>query len=184
MSSLALVRRLHQHRRWVNDQLRQSAAMLPADSLQREFAIGQGTAWRTLLHLYGAEYVWLKTIQGDPRAAMPGDAPGELPGGQSGQGGITNAAELVTAWDRLEDEWQAFLAGLTEADLSRMVRRQSTSSGRGRELETPLSDVLLHVCTHAQYTTAQLVNMLRHLGVSPLPDAMLISLSRREHNVM
>src|SRR3712207_7166486 len=39
--------------------------------------------------------------------------------------------------------------------------KRSTSSGGGRVWETPLSDVLLHLATHAQYTAAQLKNMLR-----------------------
>ena len=43
--------------------------------------------------------------------------------------------------------------------------------------------MLLHVCTHAQYTTAQLVNMLRQLGVDRLPDVMLISMARQEAGV-
>ena len=38
-------------------------------------------------------------------------------------------------------------------------------------------DVLLHVCTHAHYTSAQVVNMLRQVGLDPLPDVMLISLA-------
>jgi uncharacterized damage-inducible protein DinB len=42
------------------------------------------------------------------------------------------------------------------------------------------ADVMLHVCTHAQYTTAQVVNMLRQIGVEKLPDVMLIALARQE----
>jgi hypothetical protein len=33
---------------------------------------------------------------------------------------------------------------------------------------------------HAHYTSAQVVNMLRQLGVENLPETMLISLARRE----
>jgi hypothetical protein len=40
--------------------------------------------------------------------------------------------------------------------------------------------VLLHVCTHALYTGAQVVNMLRESGVEKLPETMLISLARHE----
>ncbi len=47
-------------------------------------------------------------------------------------------------------------------------------------MQTRRSDVLLHVCTHASYTTAQVVNMMRQLGVSPLPEVMLIALARQE----
>jgi hypothetical protein len=40
--------------------------------------------------------------------------------------------------------------------------------------------VLLHLCTHAQYTVAQAVNMLRQAGLGPLPDVMLITMARQE----
>ena len=49
-----------------------------------------------------------------------------------------------------------------------------------QRMATRRSDILLHVCTHAQYTAAQVVNMLRQLGVEKLPETMLISLARRE----
>lgn len=180
MDGPALIRRLHQHRRWVNDQLRAAAQALPAESLTCRLAIGQGSVWRTVLHLYAAEYVWLRAIQGDPAATLPGDVPGQLPGSQAGQGGVASLTELMTAWLALEDEWQAVLNGLTESELSRPVRKVSTSSGQGRERTTSLADVLLHVCTHAQYTAAQMVNMLRQLEYASLPDVMLISLARSE----
>jgi hypothetical protein len=33
-----------------------------------------------------------------------------------------------------------------------------------------------------QYTTAQAIDIVRNLGVKPLPDAMLITLARRQHS--
>lgn len=42
------------------------------------------------------------------------------------------------------------------------------------------SHLIRRLHQHRQYTTAQLMNMLRQLGVSPLPDVMLISLARQE----
>ncbi|HLJ97295.1 MAG TPA: hypothetical protein VKU02_29315 [Gemmataceae bacterium] len=50
----------------------------------------------------------------------------------------------------------------------------------GKRFGTHRSDVLLHVCTHAHYTAAQVVNMLRHTGMEKLPETMLISLARQE----
>jgi uncharacterized damage-inducible protein DinB len=70
------------------------------------------------------------------------------------------------------------LATLTEQALDEPVYRIVSSTGQ--RLATQRSDVLLHVCTHAQYTAAQAVNMLRHVGVEKLPDTMLITLARQE----
>jgi uncharacterized damage-inducible protein DinB len=40
----------------------------------------------------------------------------------------------------------------------------------------------MHVCTHAHYTAAQVVNMLRQIGVE-LPETMLITLARKEQGL-
>lgn len=71
-------------------------------------------------------------------------------------------------------------ASLSDDSLTDIVYKISTSSGLGKRHGTRRADILLHVCTHAQYTTAQLNNMLRQLGVTPLPESMLISLARKE----
>ncbi len=41
-----------------------------------------------------------------------------------------------------------------------------------------LPGVLLHVGTHAYYHAAQAINTMRHIGVRPLSDTMLIVMSR------
>jgi uncharacterized damage-inducible protein DinB len=71
----------------------------------------------------------------------------------------------------------AYLATLTPAALEEVVYRKSST---GHRFGTRRSDVLLHVCTHAHYTAAQVINMLRHIGVEKLPETMLISLARHE----
>lgn len=181
MDSIALIRRLHEHRSHVNRLLLNAASGLSDEELRRPFGIGQGSLWRSLLHLYGAESVWLGALLGDPQATLPGDRPGDLPGSQRGEGGIHSLAELRLAWEALEARWGEYLDGLTPEALGESVYKVSTSSGQGRRLATSRADVLLHLVLHAQYTTAQAMNILKRLGVSPLPDVMLISLARHQH---
>ncbi len=177
MQNLEIVRRLHQHRGWVNRQLLASAEKLDAAQLQAPLAIGQGSLWRSLTHLYAAEYVWLAALEGNDSAVLPGDAPDQLPGNQQGAGGIQSVAELAEKWAALEGRWQHYLAGLGAQQLDELVYRKSTY---GPRRATRRGDVLSHVCTHAHYTVAQVMNMLRQLGVKPLPDPMLISMARAE----
>ena len=175
---LAAVRRLHEHRAWANGVLLASARGLTDEQLRKPFPIGQGSVWATLLHLYAAEYVWLAALCGDETPLTPGDLPGELPGNQKGEDALSSLAELEREWAALDGRWKTYLTNVTEIQVEQSVKKRSTSSGRGKAFETPALDVLLHVCTHAQYTTAQAVHMLHRLGVEPLPDVMLITLSR------
>lgn len=175
-----LIRRLHQHRWWVNENLLTAAAGLSEEHLRRTFPIGQGSIWKSLVHLYAAEYVWLEALLGNDNPLAPGDAAGALPGNQLGAGGIASLAELRRSWSDLAGRWDRYLAELAEKSLAEPVYKVSTSYGFGQRLATTRSDVLLHVCTHAQYTAAQVVNMLKQVGVDKLPETMLISLARSE----
>jgi uncharacterized damage-inducible protein DinB len=76
--------------------------------------------------------------------------------------------------------WDACLSMLNDTSLDDVIHKISTSSGFGKRHGTSRADILLHVCTHAQYTTAQLINMLRQLGSTQLPDVMLITLARQQ----
>jgi uncharacterized damage-inducible protein DinB len=165
---------------WVNHQLLEAAQSLTEEQLRRPLPIGQGSVWKTLSHLLAAEYVWLEALGGNDDPLLPGDLPGRLPGNQEGAGAVASLDELRAKWRELDDRWNNYLRTLTDDSLNEIVYKISTSSGFGKRHGTRRADVLLHVCTHAQYTTAQLVNMLRQLHVTSLPDAMLISMARGE----
>jgi uncharacterized damage-inducible protein DinB len=180
MNAIELVRRLHQHRAWVNGNLLTAAAALSEETLRRPFPIGQGSIWKSLVHLHAAEYVWLEALHGNEEGLLPGDLPGKLPGNQQGQGGITGLNDLRQKWTALEQRWVGCLAALTPESLDEVVYRKSTRSGPGKRFGNRRGDILLHVCTHAHYTAAQVVNMLRQAGVEKLPETMLISLARQE----
>jgi uncharacterized damage-inducible protein DinB len=178
MNAVELLQRLHQHRAWVNGNLLAAAATLSHEQLRSEFQIGQGSVWKSLVHLYAAEYVWLEALLGNEEFLVPGDLPGNLPGNQQGGGGVTDLADLRLKWSELEKRWTGYLAGLSPAALEEVAHRKSASLGT--RLGIRRSDVLLHVCTHAHYTAAQVVNMLRQAGADKLPETMLISLARHE----
>jgi uncharacterized damage-inducible protein DinB len=177
MNGIDVIRRLHQHRQWVNHNLLNAVEPLTEPQLHQSFAIGQGSIWKTLTHLYAAEYVWLAALQGDLTPVAPGDLPDRLPGNQEGDGAITSLAELKGRWRELDDRWSVYFAELNDESLQQQVAKVNSLSGQ--RATTRALDVLLHLCTHAQYTTAQFVNMLRQLGVEDLPPTMLITMARQ-----
>ncbi len=176
--AVQVIGRLHRHRAWVNAQLLEAAARLGQDELHRTLAIGQGSIWRSLTHMFAAEFVWLEALLGNPKAIAPGDIAGKLPGNQEGPDALNSLGALKQQWTALEARWKKYLDTLQDEQLDVMVPKASSRDGQVRALRQ--SDILLHVCTHAHYTAAQVVNMLRQVGASPLPDPMLISLAREE----
>jgi len=175
--AVSLVQRLQQHRAWVNGNLLAAASNLNDEQLRRFFQIGQGSIWKSLVHLFAAEFVWLEALLGNESAVVRGDLPGKIPGNQLGEGGFATLDELRREWAALQQRWEGYLANLSAEALDEPVSRMTST---GQRLATRRSDVLLHVCTHAHYTTAQVQNMLRQLGVEKLPEVMLIALARQE----
>ena len=151
MNAVELLQRLHQHRAWVNGNLLTAAAALSDEQLRSAFQIGQGSVWKSLLHLYAAENVWLEALLGNEAFLVPGDLPGKIPGNQQGEGGITGLDDLRQKWSALDRRWVGYLAALTPAALEEVVYRRSSL---GQQFGTRRGDVLLHVCTHAHYTAA------------------------------
>jgi uncharacterized damage-inducible protein DinB len=179
MNSVDLIKRLHQHRYWVNHKLIATAEALSDEQLRQTFAIGQGSVWKTLVHLFGAEFVWCEALSGNPEGVAPGDIAGKLPGNQLGERPIASVAELKEHWVAAEARWVKILAAMSEADLDAPAFRKNSLTGQ--MAGTRCADVLLHLNLHAQYTTAQANNMFRQLGVAALPDPMMISMARAEN---
>jgi uncharacterized damage-inducible protein DinB len=177
MDSIQLIRRLHQHRAWATSNLLTAVSKLTDEQRHRQFAIGQGSLWKSLVHMYGAEYVWLEGLKGNETAVLPGDLPGKIPGNQEGQGALTGMDDLKQKWSEQEKRWSDYLATLKPESLDQLIYRKRPNGDR---LSIRTVDALLHVCTHAHYTTAQVVNMLRQTGVEPLPEIMLVMMARQE----
>lgn len=179
-NAIAVIQRLHQHRAWVNENLIGAAVRLTDGQLHQPFPIGQGSIWKSLVHLYAGEFVWLEALLGNDDPVVRGDLPRQIPGNQLGKGGFATLGELHLEWAQLDERWKRYLAELSPEALEIPVYKWRSAAGQAQRLATSRCDVLLHVCTHAQYTTAQVVNMLRHVGVDKLPDTMLITLARQE----
>src|SRR5262245_28153679 len=111
-TAVTLVERLHQHRGWVNENLLAATAGLNDEQLRQSFPIGQGSVWKSLMHLYAAEFVWLEALLGNENSLAPGDISGRLPGNQMGDGAIASLAELREKWGQLQRRWERYLDDL------------------------------------------------------------------------
>lgn len=173
IGSVGVLRRLHHHRMWSDALLREAVARakLSNEQLQRVFPMGRGSLMATGTHLYAAESIWIEVLSGN--AAAPGPDAFTFDSWEA----------LCDAWPATDARWRDYLAGLTPDMLTRKIARQRTLlTGEKVSLMAAVMDVLIHVCTHAQYTLAQAVNMMRQLGVAPegLPDTQMIMLARSE----
>ena len=146
------ITRLHEHRHWVRNKLLTASRGLTNDGLRKSFEIGIGSVLGTFVHLYGAETVWINVLENKNLEALERD------------------------WELLDRRWSAWLSNVKEEDLDQVAERIR----EGKSFLTTVMDVLIHVNTHQHYHAAQIVNMLRHLGVKPPPACDFIVMAREQ----
>jgi uncharacterized damage-inducible protein DinB len=156
---LAHLRRLYAYTRWANARVVEACAALPAGDLSRPLGGSFPTVLGTLAHIAAADWVWLERWHG----RSPSGAPAELD--DSSLEGVRGF------WDQVQDRREAWLAGLDEPALARVVAYRNT---KGDAFEGRLGDLLAHVVNHSTYHRGQVVVYLRQLGRdAPATDLVL-----------
>ena len=84
-----------------------------------------------------------------------------MPGGE-----FATLGELRPSWDALEAEQRAYLTGLADADLGRLVSYKNTQGVQGQAALGPL---LQHVVNHATHHRSEAAAMITLISGSP-PD--------------
>jgi uncharacterized damage-inducible protein DinB len=138
--------------RWANDKICEAASQLDGAAFAREVGGSFGSVRGTMLHLYGAEWVWLERFHGRSPRAMPED-------GRP----VETLADLRAKWDPVQEELRVFVRALTSEKLSATI---SYSSFAGESFTRVLSDALVHLVNHGTYHRGQIVTLLRQLGKS------------------
>lgn len=142
---------LLRHDLWGSHQILDAARPLSAEQFTREFPMGPGSLQKTLAHMASAMYRWADVLTGRPPRA-----PLEL-------ASLPTPASFAPAFD----EASALLrAQVSAAPLSGTIVREVA----GVTYQFTRSVALMQILTHGTYHRAQCVNMLRHLGVAPVPD--------------
>jgi uncharacterized damage-inducible protein DinB len=151
---------LLEHDIWATRQILRACEKLTAEQFARRFEIGPGSLQATITHMISAVRTWTDTLaQQTPRP-------------RPDQSGIQySAAQLAAMFDETAGE---FIAMAKSHPLDQIVKRVRD----GKEYSFTRGAVITHVATHGMHHRAQCLNMLRHLGVSPLPPSSVAEWSR------
>jgi uncharacterized damage-inducible protein DinB len=148
---------LFAYHRWANARTLDAAGRLAAEDFTRDLKSSFPSVRDTLAHLLSADWIWLERWLG----ASPTQGP---------EWDVETYAELRARWRELEERQRAFVDGLREADLDRVVSYRALS---GAPYANPLGELLRHVVNHGTYHRGQVATLLRQLGVKP-PQTDLI----------
>jgi uncharacterized damage-inducible protein DinB len=167
--NLSDIRHLFDYTEWANELTLNAAAELPDEDLRRDFKISHGSIFATLLHMAGAEWIWLERWQG--RSPVKKEA-WSLWTTDS----CADLETLTQRWGELIERRSHLISQLDEAGLAAEVSFKLLS---GDPNSLRLVDQMQHVANHATLHRGQVVGMIRQLGVAP-PSTDLLFYLRRE----
>ena len=150
---------------WARDRLLKAVETLTPEQYNKDLGNSFKSIRDTLTHIYAAEWAWHSRWQGvSPTALLPTDTFADL-------------AALRRAWTELEQKMRAFVDGLEEQDVARVIEYKLLSGDAGA---SPTWQMVQHVVNHASYHRGQITTMLRQLGVKPAKSVDMIAYYRRE----
>lgn len=144
-----IIRDLYAYTDWANARVLDAVAGLPQEAFTRDLGSSFPSVHATLVHMLGAEWIWLKRWQGESPPGMPAHWP------------LVTAADVRERWNGVAAERRSFLASLDDARLRAILDYRNM---RGDAFRAPLFEILLHAVNHATYHRGQIVTMLRQLG--------------------
>jgi len=144
------------HSRHADRELLAACRALTPDQLDHPFEMGPGSVRATIAHNLGALRVWADAYAGRPRRAwLPDEGP-------------FTVAQLSQLAEQLHDDW---------ADIApRFPLDEVLSRTRGELIyRYTRAHIIAHVTTHSVHHRAQVINMLRQLGIEQRPTGSVMN---------
>ena len=148
------------HDFWATKTFLNVCEKLPPEQFARKFDMGPGSLQATLTHILGAMQTWTDTLM---------DRPLSVRVDQNGQS--YTPGQLLEMQQRIAPE---FASAVRAEPLERTTIRVR----EGKEFTFTRGVIAMQVLTHAMHHRAQCLNMMKQIGVSPLPPSSVAEWSR------
>jgi len=150
--------------RWADFAMLDAAGTVSDEGFRREQNFSAGSVHKLLLHMLGAQFLWLGRWLGDSSRAFP--TPEELP----------TLDSIRTRWTTLHEELMTFLDAQSEASLAKVVHYTRNGVAHANRL----MDVMQHVADHDTYHRGQLNSLIKLAGGTPFYAGYIAYLRSKE----
>ncbi len=148
---------------WARDRLLDALDPLTPEQFTRDMGSSFKSIRDTAAHTYSAEWAWYSRWQGtSPDAMLPFDQ-------------FPDVASLRTAWAAQERKTRAFLDGLGEDGINKVIEYRTLNGTAGA---SAFWQMLQHMVNHGSYHRGQITTMLRQMGAQPAKSMDLIGFYR------
>ena len=152
MSIAAALRTLYDYNAWANAQILEASARLSREQLVQGRGANFESLAGTLVHTMGAQWVYLERWQDRSPRSMPQAAD------------FADLLAIKTRWTEIERATHAFVAGLGDGDVARVIEY---TNFQGERWAYPLWQQMMHQVNHATQHRSEAAVILTELGCSP-----------------
>ena len=151
---------LYEYDRWANGRVLHAAAALSEAQFTRDLGGSFKSVRDTLVHIIGGEWIWLRYWnEREPTFAFLAELR-TLRDASFSPVVFSDVTLVKSKWAEVEQEQIAFVNGLSDESLQRMLPFRST--------EVPLAHLMQHMANHSTYHRGQVSLMTRQLGADPV----------------
>ena len=151
-------RTLYEYDAWANGRTLNACAALTPEQLTRNLGNSFGSVRDTLVHILGAQIVWIERLTGGAPAGLPSPE------------GYPDLASVRAKWAEIEPRLHAYVGGLTQADLDRVLEYRNL---KGLTFRDQIGHILQHLANHGSYHRGQVTTLLRQIGATPVNTDMI-----------
>lgn len=152
---------LLEHNRWATGVVLDLCAKVSEAQWRQRFEIGPGSLHDTLGHIVGAMFRWTDRILGRPvRPSIERVEGGHTPDG------------LKRLLEEASEELRGVIAEAKRLGMDGVIEITLPLPAGPTVYRMTRSGAIVHILTHGNYHRAQCINMLRHLKVPGVSDAL------------
>jgi uncharacterized damage-inducible protein DinB len=146
-----------QYNAWANTRVADILHEVSDPIFEQEYKSSFPSLAKTVAHLWGAETIWLKRMQGESTTFPTADG--------------KTKRELLSALIESSANLVSFVSTKDETFLRKLYAYKNL---KGETFEDCYEDTLFHVVNHGTYHRGQIITMLREAGVTNLVSTDLI----------
>lgn len=151
-------RTLYDYDSWANHRTLDVCATLTPEQFTRDLKSSFGSVRDTLVHIFGAEWVWLQRWQG------------HIPNGLPTAADYPDFESVKRRWADVERHLMSYVAALTPEAIDGRIQFKTQA---GVTVDQPLRQCLQHLANHGTYHRGQIATMLRQLGAKAVSTDMI-----------
>jgi uncharacterized damage-inducible protein DinB len=150
---------------WARDRLVPAVEALSDQQLKQPLGNSFSSVFDTVVHLYGADWIWRSRWEGVSPMALPSP------------GSYDSLAKICAEWEDEERRIRAIVNALGPDGIARPIEYTGWD---GRRQAQPFWQMLQHLVNHGSYHRGQITTMLRQMNVPPPKSMDLIAFYREK----